>query len=569
MNNNDLANQIADFNFKYHLPSDFVANDPDIDHSITLSPAYSAGPPAVIPTELKLQSCCGEITIPLNEQKTSKFKCYTKDELIANPTLTAAFSKYLVDIYSLAPTVLGGYTISEDYGNDGTIDVFGTFDQMIYHMLTDEYVIAGADEACIHYTCEQLWKCWVSSVDVLEDMMALETQPDNTMYQSSTNDDTDEGTSGSTHDETFDNNTGGFGGWLMQWFAEKALSQRMRDALPTLPFYDLNLAENFLECAGYKLRMIVRNNQGADLNSGLLDDDKVIGNNNLYLYTPLIIPLSNPPFHYDPKYAFKYFDYIEGNSLNCEKIFCYTGPTTTGLAGRSLCESDPCFNVNYNDWDSLQVLDFYTCIKTETSTTLAPPQITPVYTCEDLEVYRPEVVDDIQEQRNALISECNQTCDNKKTQYVTALYDLFEANCYVINPLCPESAAENIVTTGDINILADTMVNRCKAYCPSGEIDYCENLSGCVKFNYINHVYDEYGSGFLNDFIIRKLTDCEKLKKQMVDFWDFELSIPSQCDHAPDQPDWILNTNISECNVDGVPQDIEVSNTKTNEIKIP
>lgn len=537
-----LAAPDANFNSDYNLPSDFT---PDASmHSITLVPAYSAGPPAVIPTELVLQSCCGEIRIPFNEEKASKFKCYSTAELVADPSLSPDFSQYLVDIIAGSSITWGD--VMPDY-------TAADFNSMIRHMLTDNYSIAGTDVPCIHYTCEQLWKCWISSVDVLEDMLALESQPGNTtMYQASTGDDTEEGTSGSTHDETFDNNTGGFGGWLMQWFIDKKLSQRMKEDLPPLPSFELNLAENFLECTGYKLRIVVNTSSQTDIYASILDSDSDYNPSTPKIYDNA--GTLNVLYMYDPTYAFKYFNYMEGNSLNCEKIFCYTGPTTLGLAGRALCENDNCLDVDVTKWDSLQVLDFYTCIKTEVTSGMQMPVITPILTCTQFEAMTTEF-DLFKSQRYALIAECNQTCVNKKTQYITALYDLFEANCYIINPPCPEAGALNIVTTADIDLLADTMVNRCKAYCPSGDIDYCEDLDGCVKFNYITRLYDTYGSGSpFQDIIIRKLTDCEILKKQMVDFWDFELYIPTKCPTEGTPPTVPPDWNTDPVCTDGVPQ---------------
>lgn len=590
------AENYASFNTTYGFAADYTPTD------VTLYPEYVENP-LTIPTTLILESCCGPVEISLENNKTSKFECIPIADL-TSPEQVADFSEYLQNVIiqhniSQPLVPLQWSDLMGNYNEEVIGENYSEFDQMIYHMLTDEYSIGvNADgttpDACIHYTCEQLWKCWISTVDMLEDMLALETN-NGTMASATDTDDDEEQEEGEdleTHDETFDNHTEGFGGWLMNWIAQKALSKRMRDDFPAMEPYELNLAENFLECAGYKLRM-------NDVLSGdTYNPEPVIFSN---LEDP---PVTKVLYLYDPIYAFKYFTYLERSSPGCERTYCYIGPTTDELntLGKELCEDDPCLDMDYTKWDSTQILDFYQCIKNEVILNEPEPEtldddVTDIFTCTDLlanagtEQETPQLTM-IKAQRAALISECNATCDGKRSQYVTALYDLFEASCYTINPSCTSATDDNIVTADDIGVLADTLVGRCKTYCPveNSEFDYCDDLSLCVRFNYEDYEneqnrYIEYGNGIMQDIVIRILTDCESLEKQMVETWEFDLSIPSKCENLDENgdpvlngdglpqpipdPEWILASEPT-C-VDGVPQDEEDTDSDviTNTITMP
>lgn len=546
---------LVDFNAKYLFPEDFIPQS-----QITLYPAYNPGTPEITPYKLSFEGCCGTVEVPLKPFPESDFVCYTRSELIADPSLSPNFAGYLNDV--IQGSSVSWNDIMPGYGPyDPSSPSTNVFNQMIYHMLTDEYDYAGSGIE-VQYDCADLWKCWISVIDVLDEILALETEGAGRVAQQSDSEDEEEDDSG-THDDAFDDNMSG-GNFIMEWIAKKALSKRMREDLPDpdsdddLFEFETNLAEQFLECAGYKFVKVI-----------IVDDN---GCPPAYSYIEGPLPGDNYegscdgnsavfPNIFDPIYAFKYYEYKEYSDPSCEYIFCFNGPKSADLeTGEVFCPDVICIDKDYTNWTSEDRYNFWECIKTSTQ---LDPADNPddddlsdvlLNDCNDLTNGSNSDLQNLylslQESRQRQIDTCNATCENKRDLFTGALYQLFDENCYIINPPCPGAPiAENVVTTVDISTMVDTLVERCKQYCPKTPVnmfEYCDDETlSCVKYDFSNGTY----SSVTNEVFItfRILDDCEILKKQMVDIWDIDLSIESRCpDNYNEIKDWV-NIGVTEC----------------------
>lgn len=310
----------------------------------------------------------------------------------------------------------------------------GEFNLMIQHMLLDEYSCEGTSEntdeitlgnnnsdntlvqvqfdecgapipaqdaqvlSNTQYQCSDLVECWAGTVMTFRlaycdglDLSAF-GKGGNVSHGVDDNNDGDKG----PHDDHLDDNFEGTG-LLLKWIAKKAISKRMRDlntgnagATPPDNTYEVHLAQEFLNCAGYKFADIIEpqhhivgklltdvgplpkgtliieenphyprpskektvdaeSTSGATVHNLIpLEYDFVEGNLNYdvedgeytsELYTDRVdfgAQVVNPekgvyirdifPNIKNPVYAFKYFEYQEGSFIDLEASICYKDP---------------------------------------------------------------------------------------------------------------------------------------------------------------------------------------------------------------------------------------------------
>jgi hypothetical protein len=179
-----------------------------------------------------------------------------------------------------------------DYGNEpivsidaeGAVQVTqlpGVVNQMIYHMLTDNY-IANRDQTVpmVQYNCDEVFDCWAAAVSQLYLLIAPSGGFDYSLGMQAggsvssaydkeydSKDESDESNYKKNHDNHFD--TGIKGGWFFtRWLVKRKISKRMRNLRvdPTVDSDDPNgqdkmpsfhLVKVFLDCAEYKFAKIL------------------------------------------------------------------------------------------------------------------------------------------------------------------------------------------------------------------------------------------------------------------------------------------------------------------------
>lgn len=160
------------------------------------------------------------------------------------------------------------------YRDNGYMDgweVEGTFNQMVYHMLTDTYDVDGGDQMDNPeqvYDFEQLKSCWIGVLSRLKEEVCVKVfdfySEGEDQNISNTFDDRNDDPSGGIHDNHFDSKMkGGF--FLTRWIAKRKISKRMRglqlgggeggELAPALGQF--HVVEEFLNCTGYQFAKII------------------------------------------------------------------------------------------------------------------------------------------------------------------------------------------------------------------------------------------------------------------------------------------------------------------------
>lgn len=145
-------------------------------------------------------------------------------------------------------------------------EVQGTFNRMVYHMLTDVYDIDGDDTPEVAYECDHLLACWTNVLSRFREELCGSTYVAQAEGNSNVSEEFDEQNDGdgSVHDDHFDDNFKGTG-FITRWIAKRKISKRMRNlqtgsdeeqaaqAEPGL----FNMVEEFINCAGQKFGKII------------------------------------------------------------------------------------------------------------------------------------------------------------------------------------------------------------------------------------------------------------------------------------------------------------------------
>ena len=172
---------------------------------------------------------------------------------------------------SLINAIYGGVSIGGGtYNYMEGWEVRGTFNTMVYHMLTDAYDMDGVDSDGMSddpYTCDELLACWTNVLNRLKEEICVKSFDfNNSTDKNRVSDTFDErnGGDGSVHDKHFDEKfKGGF--FLTNWIAKRKVSKRMRNLQlgsggeesiqPELGIF--HIVEAFLTCTGQKFAKII------------------------------------------------------------------------------------------------------------------------------------------------------------------------------------------------------------------------------------------------------------------------------------------------------------------------
>jgi hypothetical protein len=270
------------------------------------------------PQEVTLNSPCCEIKVPV--KWVPPFRCVDVPILVdkngngkldvvnyvhnANPADPDDPTEFFPDFEGYARAFLGScYNATTFYNTYMEGWPEGTFNLMVYHMLTDKYkcdnsysgtkgtpiqdsvqaakgkiyndcgeeigeytangITPGCDNGnCPQYRCEDLFNCWTSQLAMLKARLCMNTGiDDQSPYNVSSGFDNESGDP-KEHDDQFDKNMGG-GFFLMRWIAKAAVSKRMRDLQASSspnsiqPEYKQHLVQDFLNCTGYRFAKIL------------------------------------------------------------------------------------------------------------------------------------------------------------------------------------------------------------------------------------------------------------------------------------------------------------------------
>jgi len=528
----------------------------DTSYHVKFDVPYSASgplPDRPKPKKMIIQgSCCGLIVIPV--EYTPPFECYEASVLEQHPEKRPDFAGYMMGrlqsymsqnnltFSSLAP----GYTET-------------TLNDMVYHMLTDKYFVGtrDADRQAIgdstyktQYECNKLWDCWISVVSSYEKLTALNGA--GPIKDGIANNDSQDGKSGSTEDEHFDEQQDGIGGLLMKWLVKRALKNRMKEADDnSVAPYTANLVQEFLSCAGYKFAGIVEPNPSGSGVIGVLPTDQPLYDNSLasfYLF----------PYIRSTVFAFKYFEYGKNFSPNfyppLNAAFCYSD-----YSNLNLCEN-PCGTRTHLQWGSQERLSFYKAVKGYKAFPLELNEVNDTQ-CPSLS--------DLNHMFDNLINDCKDACESRRADIKIKVREAFLGHCYNIGG-CPTDA--NVVTEADINKITDEIVGNCNGQCD--HIDTLARISPggyptCEERNCKILQPDGTTLDIVHQNVPVLMSKCERQHLDMIKSWRFVFSldsIESKCNPPIGNPTWWNNTSVEECNPDGTPKDIEFSKSYKLEV---
>ncbi|SNT14306.1 hypothetical protein SAMN05421640_2490 [Ekhidna lutea] len=163
--------------------------------------------------------------------------------------------------------------------------VEGTFNMMIYHMLTDTYDLGeGVEES--PYECDDLINCWIGVLSRLKEEICQSTFD---FYQDGDRNNVSNTFDGrndddpSVHDGHFNSNFKGGGFFLTRWIAKRKISKRMRglqlngegegEIDPVLGQF--HLVDEFLQCTGYQFAKIQTPFDGEPLAEDQVDNNRL------------------------------------------------------------------------------------------------------------------------------------------------------------------------------------------------------------------------------------------------------------------------------------------------------
>ncbi|PCJ89988.1 MAG: hypothetical protein COA57_00100 [Flavobacteriales bacterium] len=400
--------------------------------------------------------CCDAIQIPI--RYTPQFNCPSVLDIFAaqpNQHPDIDFEQFMLDRIS-AQTGLAFSDLLPAYAP-------GEFNRMIFHMLTDEYKCDGAP--AIQYQCKDLWKCWISVVSSFQDLLDQEDTY-NVADGIDGDDQEDEQNPPETFDEHADDkDNADAGNWFIDWVTKRALSTRLRDDIPGGQGdvdFEVDLAEQFLNCTGYRFAKIIEPFGKPKDAEPLNDDISEYDNTN-----PPVFPPGHPtkagelryPYIKDPVFAFKYFEYNDMDSPNdpllprvklLEITLCYKKFTFK----RPLCEDPGCTDFK-DKWGCDERFDFYSAIKSFRPLILIDEPPLEDSKCTDF---------DLNQMLSDLIGRCGSYCDDRRDEVRFAVENMFINNCYEIEG-CPDN--DNVVTLEDIELITTAIVQNC--------IDKCNN----------------------------------------------------------------------------------------------
>ncbi len=339
--------EFNEIKLKYELKPDYIF-DPNYTLSVPLLPD---GTPKTISFQA---GCCDNIEVDIPGAKQHEV-CQPIDEKIGLGTLTQndiVFSQAFKDLYDelvdegSLPTnnnlgsewidAMPGYGLIADPDNDGVYT--SKFDQMIYHMLQDQYytgkaeyvspnwvqwgtstnvygingsIPAGASQELYgpYYTCNNIYNCWYAALRAYYQMYAVKGESFN-IYDLTKDDQDPSGASDPTGDFFDDPDNRDSESGFIDWLADLLISVKMKkfsdqmageNGEPKSFAFQLNVPDLFLECTGKKIAAIIGPEVDGELNIDVLKNDleyiDINDNNNVKNFTTYNAYIANDINH--------------------------------------------------------------------------------------------------------------------------------------------------------------------------------------------------------------------------------------------------------------------------------
>ena len=371
------------------------------------------------------------------------------------------------------PVMLPGFTV-------------GDFNKMIHDMITKAYDIHDGEGEKVQYTCDELWKAWINTINTYADAVSS-LGGRQTVGSKVDPDHEEDNTQGDDYDDHYDNNfeTGNF---LTNWLGNRKISNKMRDFdnRGFAPAITMNLVTLFLDNVGCKFAHVITPAQPPLLQDDDYDAEKsievVLNDQNEYEMVY--------PYCVDPIYAYKYYVYDDDfddavdpytsasfkpyitRKEGCENMYCFHDLSLISNCPflQTLCTSD------YFIWTNEEINDFYNCIK-QASTILDKSTDPPLITdCDQINSSTDPQVNptDICTRRQ---EECNSFCLDQEDKYRQKLINMFQAAGFFIDG-CPDD--EHVITMDLINEAVQLLIAQCQGQCT---IDVakcmCERIEIC------------------------------------------------------------------------------------------
>ncbi len=308
-------------------------------------------PDLEIPTSLVLVTPCCQLNVPIKWEPP--FRCVIEDENengIIDPSEVPDFEAYTFEYLKPCQVDDLQSLVYNEYMKGW--EVPGTFNLMVYHMLTDKYntknnaeeydpeidlgeqpngvkpvldgcgnpipqntMLACEGDFCPQYTCEELINCWKIQLRNLEAQLCQNLNfvdgPINISdeYDQESEDSED----AEDHDSVFDDNFSpkGFFMKLIKWLMEKKLSKRLREMQESgdiAPEYQgIHLVNDFLSCTGFQFAKIISPFDGTPLPADELANYDYLTDKPYNVLDWIHIPVQL-------KQEFSLADYLAGNS---------------------------------------------------------------------------------------------------------------------------------------------------------------------------------------------------------------------------------------------------------------
>ena len=261
-------------------------------------------------------------------------------------------------------------------------------DEMIFHMIHDQYGANPLETPAYQYTCGELVDCWQGAIELVIDSKSFPASdfeinnPVDEMNQDSEVDFDMESDIENAVEQAFNEMTFGF---ILKMFGKKKREEQIEDAVEdaknkadqTVAAYANiggapEILTAFFECAGYNFARVLPST------STTVSCDVSNTVNNLTVYGGRDNTLwggGTPSAAFFKVFQFKYFEYERSSKPQCETNYCFCpntlacGPNATPLVNGQVMntcqedfeyECDPGFD--HFDWTFEQREDFFICI---------------------------------------------------------------------------------------------------------------------------------------------------------------------------------------------------------------
>jgi|GEM_PF-1428101 hypothetical protein len=403
----------------------------------------------------------------------------------------------------------GKYYRAKEDANGALVFIDGQGDPVSEPPTSGVTEITGINDGDeFNYVCEDLYKCWVNAVNLIN---AFDFDGDANVMDAFND---SEGNNASEDHYDDDESSDGPGG-VVGWLANLVISIEMRNfqdgpdgEVPQSRLESLvNLPNIFVSCAGYKFANILDEDETLPTDYGSASSagysniayDVVIGASTSFLNhsnytTPGLFLYNGTSFTQDlitcnsvptpalqykyiikPEWMFKYFVYnaydafiqstppnnddnaIVLNQFNIEMASCYNDPRANcATPSLPLCFGETC-NYYHKSWSSGQRLAFYkqisgglNCVPT------SPPAFQPTTP--------PDVTkEDLIAKANQVLNEAKAICENRFGEIKSALIAELNNKCYTLVECTAVGSPTSEISEAQIDNMAEAVVAACVA----------------------------------------------------------------------------------------------------------